>query len=240
FIEGGGFGVGQLAPSRMEVGQPIGYFYGYQTDGIFQNFDEVEAHPSQIALGANAQPGDLRYVDANGDGVINPDDRVNIGDPIADMTMGINAQIEFKRFDFTAYAFASLGGEIVRNYERALSDVNRLDYYLSRWTGPGTSNEVPRVTTAATANNVFSDFFVEDASFLRLQNLQLGYTLPFRLGSRAPSDLRIYVSANNLFTLSDYRGFDPGASSGAPIGGGIDYGFYPIARTILFGANLNL
>ena len=89
FIEGGAFGVGQLAPSRMEVGQPIGYFFGYQTDGIFQNATEVEAHPSQIALGAEAQPGDLRFVDINGDGVIDADDRTNLGDPIPDFTMGL-------------------------------------------------------------------------------------------------------------------------------------------------------
>jgi len=179
-------------------------------------------------------------VDVNNDGVIDPNDRTNIGDPIADLTMGFNVQLKVKRFDFLAYAFASLGGDIVRNYERALSDVNRLDYYLSRWTGEGTSNEVPRVTTAATSNGVFSDFFVEDASFLRLQTLQLGYTLPFKAGPNRNSTLRLYVSGNNLFTLSDYKGFDPGASSGAPIGGGIDYGFYPIARTVLFGANLSL
>lgn len=240
FIEGGGFSVGQLAPSRMEVGQPIGYFFGYQTDGIFQNADEIEVHPSQIALGAAAQPGDLRYVDVNGDGVIDPNDRTYLGDPIADMTMGLNAQVSWKRFDFSAYAYASLGNEIIRNYERALSDVNRLDYYLSRWTGEGSTNEVPRVTTSATANGVFSDFFVEDGSYLRLQTVQLGYTLPFRMGSRAQSTLRLYVTSNNLFTVSDYRGFDPGASSGAPIGGGIDSGFYPIARTFLFGANLSL
>ncbi|OAV44496.1 TonB-dependent receptor [Lewinella sp. 4G2] len=240
FIEGGGFGVGQLAPSRMEVGQPIGYFFGYRTDGIFQNADEVEAHPSQLALGANAQPGDLRFVDTNGDGVIDPNDRTYIGDPIADYTFGGNLRVEVRRFDLSAYAFASVGGDIVRAYERALSDVNRLDYYLSRWTGEGTSTEVPRVTTAATSNQVFSDFYVEDASFLRLQNVTLGYTLPFRQGTPRPSSLRIYVSANNLVTLSGYRGFDPGASSGAPIGGGIDYGFYPIARTFLFGANVTL
>jgi TonB-linked SusC/RagA family outer membrane protein len=240
FIEGGGFGVGQLAPSRMEVGQPIGYYFGYRTDGIFQNADEIEGAPSQLALGAAAQPGDLRFVDTNGDGVIDPDDRTYLGDPIPDLTMGFNAQVEFRRFDFTAYAFASLGNEIVRGYERALSDVNRLDYYLQRWTGPGSTNEVPRVTTAATANQVFSDFFIEDGSFLRLQTVTLGYTLPLRTGARDNSSLRLYLSGNNLLTLSDYLGFDPAASTGAPIGGGIDYGFYPIARSFLFGVNLRL
>ncbi|MGB3802114.1 MAG: TonB-dependent receptor [Lewinella sp.] len=240
FIEGGGFGVGQLAPSRMEVGLPIGYFYGYQTDGIFQTAADLEGAPSQIALGAEAQPGDLRYVDTNGDGVITPDDRTYIGDPIANMTMGFNAQVSFRRFDFTAYAFASLGNEIVRNYERALSDVNRLDYYLDRWTGPGSTNEVPRVTNAATANRVFSDFYVEDGSFLRLQTVTLGYTLPLNIGNRSDSSLRLYFSGNNLLTFSDYLGYDPAASSGAPIGSGIDFGFYPIARSFLVGANLSL
>ncbi|MGB3547748.1 MAG: SusC/RagA family protein, partial [Saprospiraceae bacterium] len=177
--------------------------------------------------------------DLNGDGVINTDDRTDIGDPIPDFTMGFNLRLEYKNIDFLAYTFASLGNDMVRNYERALSDVNRLDYYLDRWTGPGTSNEVPRVTNAATANRVFSDFYVEDASFLRLQTLQLGYTVPLNLFSTTGSTARFYLSANNLFTLSDYRGFDPGASSGAPIGGGIDSGFYPIPRTFIFGANLN-
>jgi TonB-linked SusC/RagA family outer membrane protein len=239
FIEGGSFGVGQPAPSRMQIGKPIGYFYGYLSDGIFQNADEIERHPSQIALGANAQPGDIRYVDLNDDGVIDVNDRTDLGSPIPDVTMGLNLSLEYGQFDFLAYAFVSLGNEIVRNYERALSDVNRLDYYLARWTGPGTSTEVPRVTTAATANNVFSDFYVEDGSFLRLQNIQLGYTLPLGKSGR-PTSLRIYASAQNMLTLTDYRGYDPGASTGAPIGGGIDFGFYPTPRIVQIGANLSL
>jgi len=240
FIEGGAFGVGQLAPSRMEVGQPIGYFFGYVADGIFQNASEVEVHPSQIALGAEAQPGDIRYLDLNGDGVIDPNDRTNIGNPIPDYTMGLNLSFEYHGFDALVYTFASIGNDMVRNYERALSDVNRLDYYLNRWRGEGTSSEVPRVTTAATSNLVFSDFYVEDASFVRLQNIQLGYTLPLSFSANKNASLRIYASINNLLTFSGYRGFDPGASSGAPIGSGIDFGFYPIPRIYMIGANLNL
>jgi len=241
FIEGGAFGVGQLAPSRMEVGQPIGYFFGYLSDGIFQNASEIEAHPSQVALGAEAQPGDIRYVDLNGDGVIDPDDRTNIGNPIPDYTMGLNLSFEYRGFDALVYTFASVGQDMVRNYERALTDVNRLDYYLNRWTGEGTSNEVPRVTTAATSNLVFSDFYVEDASFVRLQNIQLGYTLPLGfISANKGASLRIYASVNNLLTFTGYRGFDPAASSGAPIGSGIDFGFYPIPRIYMIGANLNL
>lgn len=240
FIEGGSFGVGQPAPSRMEVGQPIGYFFGYVTDGIFQTQEEVEAHPSQIALGAEAQPGDLRYQDINQDGVIDTDDRAYLGDPIPNMTMGLNLGFDYRGFDLRVYTFASIGNDMVRNYERALSDVNRLDYYLNRWTGEGTSNEVPRVTTAATSNLVFSDFYVEDASFVRLQNLQLGYTFPLQFTANKEASLRLYASANNLLTFTQYRGYDPAASSGAPIGGGIDFGFYPIPRIFMLGANLNL
>jgi len=240
FIEGGGFGVGQPAPSRMEEGQPMGYFLGYKTDGIFQNQAEVEAHASQIALGAEASPGDIRYVDVNGDGVINTSDRINIGDPIPDVTMGLNLSLNYKNFDFVAYAFASIGNDMVRNYERTLSDANGLNTVLNRWTGEGTSNTVPRVTTGATSNFVFSDYFVEDASYVRIQNVQLGYSLPSSLiGKIGISKLRLYTGVNNLYTFTKYMGYDPGASNGAPIGGGIDNGFYPIPRTYLLGINLN-
>jgi TonB-linked SusC/RagA family outer membrane protein len=240
FLEGGGFGVGQPAASRMEVGQPIGYFFGYVTDGIFQNQAEVDAHPSQVALGAAASPGDLRFKDINGDGVIDLNDRTNIGNPIPDATMGFNMQLNYKNFDFNAYFFASVGNDMVRNYERVLSDANRLDYVLDRWTGEGTSNTVPRVTTGATSNNVFSDYFVEDASFLRLQNVQLGYSLPNEWIEKVKlTKFRFYGSITNLFTLTKYKGYDPSASSGAPIGGGIDNGFYPLPRIFMLGLNVN-
>jgi hypothetical protein len=237
-IEGGSFGIGQLAPSRMEVGQPIGYFYGLQTDGIFQSQAEVNAHPSQLGLGNAAQPGDFRFVDVNGDGEIDADDRTFIGMPLPDCIMGFNLSIDYKNFDFSAYAYAELGKDMVRNYERDQKNVNRLDYYLDRWRGPGTSNEVPRATTGATSNKLFSDFFVEDASFLRIQNIQLGCSLPL------PEDVgiskfRVYVSVNNAFTFSKYKGFDPAATTGNAIGGGIDPGFYPVTRQYLVGLNIS-
>ena len=235
-IEGGTFGVGQEPPSRMEAGFPIGYFYGYKTNGLFQTQADVTAHATQT----NAAPGDLRFVDVNGDGIIDPDDRTYIGDPIADLTMGLNLSFNYKNFDFNTYAFASIGNEIVRNYERNLPLTNRPTYYLDRWTGPGTSNSFPRVTTGATGNNLFSDFYVEDGSFLRLQSIQLGYSLGEETLKKIQFDkLRFYVSATNLFTLTKYRGFDPTTSNGAPIGGGIDQGFYPAPKTFLFGMNVN-
>ena len=164
---------------------------------------------------AEASPGDIRYKDRNGDGVINTDDRGYIGDPIPDFIMGLNITFKFlSDFDFIAYAFASIGNDVVRNYERAQPNVNRLDYVMDRWTGPGTSNIVPRVTTAATSNNVFSEFYVENGSYLRLQRLSLGYTFPDKLMKSKVNEFRLYVAVNNLFTLTNYMGYDPAASQG--------------------------
>ncbi|MNJ98076.1 Vitamin B12 transporter BtuB [compost metagenome] len=240
YFEGGSFGVGQPAITRMEAGQPLGYFYGYQADGVFQNQAEVDAHPSQAALGAPAQPGDIRFKDVNGDGQITNADRTNVGDPIPDATMGFNLQLNYKGFDLAAYAFASLGNDMVRNYERVVQDANKSNYLLDRWHGEGTSNTVPRVTTGATTNNIFSSYFVEDASYLRIQNVQLGYTINENFTKRAGiTKLRLYAGVNNLYTFTKYRGFDPGASSNEPLASGIDFGFYPVPRTYLLGLNLN-
>ncbi|MGY8910325.1 MAG: SusC/RagA family TonB-linked outer membrane protein, partial [Flavobacteriales bacterium] len=113
-------------------------------------------------------------------------------------------------------------------------------YYLDRWTGAGTSDSFPRVTTGATSNNLFSDFYVEDGSFLRLQSVQLGYSVGQNLLDRLEFDkVRFFVSATNLFTLSNYKGYDPTTSNGSPIGGGIDQGFYPSPKTFLLGINVN-
>ena len=240
YLQAGNFGVGQQPIARMVKGESIGYFYGLQTDGIFQNVAEVNAHPSQAALGAPAAPGDIRYRDINGDGVINFDDRTKVGSPLPDCTMGLNMNLSYKSIDFAVYTYASLGNDMVRNYERSVTDVNKLNYVLDRWTGEGTSNTVPRVTTGATANDLFSNYFVEDASFYRIQNIQLGYTLNPEFTKKAfITKLRLYASVNNVYTFTKYKGFDPAATSGAAIGGGIDYGFYPTPRTYMFGVNLN-
>ena len=250
FYGGGGFGVGQPLPARMEEGFPLGYFYGYQMDGIFQNQAEVEAHPSQQALGAMAAPGDIRFKDVNGDGILNEDDRTNLGDAIPDFTMGLNISLNAKAFDFVVYAFSSIGNDIVRNYERVQPNVNRTRQSLERWTGEGTSTTVPRLTNAATTNTIFSDYYVEDGSFLRLQKLQLGYTLPKAIARKIKTEkLRLYVSVNNLLTLTKYSGYDPvslrgpnneeGEPATSPLGIGFDYGVYPVPRTYIVGLNLN-
>lgn len=234
---GGSFGIGGLeGPARMEVGFPMGYFYGFKTDGVFQSQAEVDAHASYQKIGPSASPGDLRYVDIDMDGMITEDDRINLGDPIPDLTMGLNLSFDYKNFDFQSYFFASLGFEIVRNYERNNPLTNRTAYVMDRWTGPGSTNSAPRVTTAPTTNTLFSDFYIEDGSFVRAQNMQLGYTI--NDPSAAFEKLRFYLSVNNLFTLTRYEGFDPTTSTGSPLGGGFDQGFYPNPRTFSLGVNV--
>jgi len=235
FIAAGSFGIGLDPPSRMEAGKPIGYFFGLETDGIFQTQAEVDTHTTQ----ANAAPGDLRYIDQNNDGVIDTQDRVDIGDPIPEVTMGMNIGFTYKNFDFNTYAFASIGNDIVRNYERNQPLTNKTLYHLDRWTGANSTNSFPRVTVGTNSNNLFSDFYVEDGSYLRLQNIQLGYTIDDKVLSPTGIDsFRIYASVNNAITLTKYKGYDPSASSGEPIGGGIDQGFYPVPRVYMMGVNL--
>ncbi|MEC3906248.1 TonB-dependent receptor [Tamlana sp. 2201CG12-4] len=234
---GGNFSVGQPFIAIMEPGQPIGYFLGYKTDGLFQNQAEVDAS----AQAGNAAPGDIRFVDVDNDGEITDDDRTYLGKPQPDYIMGLNLSFDYKNWDFGAYMYAELGKETVRNYERDQSNVNRLKLYLNRWTGEGTSNSVPRVTNGGTTNRLFSDFYVEDSSFLRIQNIQLGYSLSDEVIEKLGiHKLRLYTLINNPFTFTKYNGYDPAATNGAAIGGGIDYGFYPVARQFIIGLNLSI
>jgi TonB-linked SusC/RagA family outer membrane protein len=241
FIPGAQFGVGGNIATRFEVGQPIGYFIGYETDGIFQNQEEID---NAAVTQAGAQPGDLRFVDQNGDGEINfsdESDLTRIGSPIPDFTFGFNFRVAYKGIDLSANLYAAIGQEIIRNYERQQPFANQLGYTLNRWAGEGSSNEVPRQTTGTTRNNVFSDFYVEDGSFLRVRNIQVGYTLPKEwVNWSGAAGLRVYLSANNPFTFTNYQGFDPDIGNfGGPLSAGIDYGFYPQPRTIMGGFNLN-
>ena len=187
FLAGGSFGIGQEAPARMEAGLPIGYFRGYQTDGIFQNQGEIDAHASQ----SNAQPGDLRFVDIDGDGEINfsnNSDKTNLGSPIPKFMFGSVLGFNLFGLDISANLYASLGHKIVRNYERQQPYANQLDYVLDRWTVDNPSNDVPVVTTSITRNGVFSDFYVENGSYLRLRNIQVGYLLPKKLCEKFGTD----------------------------------------------------
>jgi TonB-linked SusC/RagA family outer membrane protein len=239
FLPGATFGIGGGVATRFEKGKPIGYFIGHETNGIYQSQEEVAAGVTQ----EGARAGDLRFVDQNGDGVIsfgNDDDRVMLGSPIPDVVMGLNFNLQVKGFDLSANIYAALGQEIIRNYERQQPYANQLAYNINRWTGPGTTNEYPRLTTGQTRNTIFSDFFVEDGSFVRLRNIQLGYTLPSSLTEKAAiKSLRFYIGANNLITLTEYLGYDPDVGSGNPLFSGVDNGIYPQARTIMAGINLN-
>jgi len=251
FQQGGDWGVGLgIIPSRMEAGYPLGYFYGYKTNGIYQNQSEIDALDAQafdedgesIDYHKGAKVGDLKFVDMNGDGFISDDDKTYIGDPLPDLTMGFNFGIRYKDFDFNASAYASIGNDMVRDYERQAANTNRGTYMYQRWRGEGTGNTVPRASDGSSINNMnFSDFYVEDASYLRIQNVQLGYTASSGMVDRLGLEsLRMYVSANNLFTFTNYNGFDPSASGGSPLGAGIDKGFYPVSRSFLFGLNIKL
>ncbi len=240
FLPGASFGVGGNTATRFEVGFPIGYFIGYQTDGIFQSQEEID---NASVYQPGAQVGDLRFVDVDGDGEINfsnNDDKTMLGSPIPKFMIGSVLGFNIFGVDVSTNLYAALGHKIVRNYERQQPYANQLGYVLDRWTVDNPSNENPRVTTSATRNGVFSDYFVEDGSYLRVRNLQIGYVLPKNLSKKLGSDyVRIYFSANNLFTLTNYMGYDPDiGSAGGALSSGIDYGFYPQARTIMGGINI--
>ena len=253
FIPGGLFGLGQTT-SRFQTGLPIGVFYGLQTNGIYQNQAEIDAlntdtnndgviDGSDAPFQANASPGDIRYVDVDGDGVVeygSSDDQTVIGNPIPDYTMGFNLNVNYKQFDFGTSLYASIGNDVARSYERFLTYSNKPSFYADRWTGEGTSNTVPRASNTASNNFLFSDFFVEDGSYLRIQNVQLGYSLPKDVSEKLNLDnFRIYFAVNNLYTFTKYRGYNPDVSNASPLGAGVDLGQYPQARTFTTGINIS-
>jgi TonB-linked SusC/RagA family outer membrane protein len=229
--------------TRAEEGLPLPYFWGYKTDGLFQNNAEVYQHigTTGAVLQPNAKPGDVRFVDVNNDGVISEDDRTMIGKPVPDWTLGFNGSVEYKQFDFSFMFTGALGFELFNGTQRQdLRYTNRTEAILERWTGEGTSNEIPRYTWIDVNNNYrISDLYIEDGSYLRLKNVQVGYRLPSTLLQKLKiSDWRFYLSAENLYTLTGYTGVDPeiGALSSFDIG--IDRGVYPQARTFRLGTTL--
>lgn len=236
YLPGASFSVGGDVATRFQKGYEIGYFFGYEVAGIYQTQAEID---NASTAQEGAKPGDLIFVDQNGDGEISftdDSDKTNLGSAIPDFTMGLSLSASYKGLDVSANFFASVGNEIIRNYERQQPYANQLSYIIDRWIGEGSSYTVPIQTTAPTRNNVFSSYFVEDGSFLRLRNLQLGYTLPKGLLQKLKVDqLRIYLSANNLFTLTKYMGYDPDLGSVSALSAGVDYGLYPQAKTIMGG-----
>ncbi|MBL3655402.1 SusC/RagA family TonB-linked outer membrane protein [Fulvivirga sediminis] len=237
--------------SRMEAGYPIGYFYGYKSNGLFQNQAEIDGYVNSNGqlLQPKAVPGDVRFVDYNNDGVINDDDRTMIGNPHPDITYGFNGSANYKNFSLSFLFNGVHGNEIFSGIRRHdLSQSNMPAYFMDRWTGEGTSNEIPRFTLNDTNENYsrISDMYVESGSFLRLRNVTLGYTLPENV--RGPfKSVRIYGAVDNLLTFTNYRGLDPEVGSRLNENGssnvldtGIDRGIYPQPRTFRVGVDLSL
>jgi TonB-dependent starch-binding outer membrane protein SusC len=230
--------------TRTEIGLPIAYFWGYKTDGIFQNTTEIFQHIGRTGdvLQPNAKPGDVRFVDVNKDGVINEQDRTNIGNPTPDWTFGMNASIDYMGFDFSMLLIGTYGNDIFNGAQRQdLRYTNRPVAILDRWTAEGTSTSIPRYTWIDVNNNYrVSDLYIEDGSFLRIKNIQIGYTLPSQIFNWTnTSTLRFYVSAENLFTLTKYTGADPEIGALSSFNIGIDRGIYPQARIFRFGTSLS-
>ena len=232
--------------SRAQNGYPFPFFYGYQTDGIFQNAAEVAAYTwtnpetgEVSVIQPKAVPGDVRFKDINNDGKIDDQDRTYIGKGTPDWTFGLNFQASWKNFDFSMLIQGVEGVQVFDCTRRTdIKSVNLPSYMLERWTGEGTSNKYPRFVVGDTKNWVSSDLYVYDGSYARIKNVQLGYTLPASLVRKALiSDVRVYVAAENLLTLTSYHGFDPEIASGGT-SLGIDYGVYPQARTFTAGINV--
>jgi TonB-linked SusC/RagA family outer membrane protein len=227
--------------TRTQVGQAYNSFYGFKTAGIFQTQDEINAYKNAAGglIQPNAHPGDFRWTDTNGDGTITNDDKQFLGSPLPKFTFGFTLNLDYKGFDLMAFAQGATGNKIFQGIRRLdILNANYQTEALSRWTGPGTSNSYPRLTNNDTNGNFgnASDFYLENGDYLRLKIVQLGYSLPTSLVNKVGAQkVRFYVTGENLLTLTKYTGFDP------EIGGnilGVDRGYYPQARTFMFGANV--
>jgi len=235
--------------TRMEVGKPLGFFRGFPSDGIFKSEDEINSHINSNGdlLQPNAVPGDIRYIDTNGDGVLSMDstnDVIMLGKPWADLMFGLNVNLEYKMFDLRMLFAGSVGNDVYRSYERVdLFNSNYTTKWNDAWSESNPNGEYPRLTKNDTnGNSRPSNFFVEDASFLRLKTLQIGFNAPKRwLNYVKMSNLRLYVSADNILTITRYSGFDPeiGVGGGGILDTGIDRGFYPLSKTYSFGLNIS-
>jgi TonB-linked SusC/RagA family outer membrane protein len=235
-ISGGGWI--SSTTTKTEEGMPIGYFYGFKTDGIFQSQAEVDAYIQE-----NARPGDLRFVDFNNDGIINDEDRTHIGDPFPDLTYGLRLGGEYKNFDLQILMQGTIGNEIMNiskiDMKSGVGWYNApQDLIGEAWSPSNPSNTQFQINANNQNNLQISDWLVEDGSYLRIKNIQVGYTLPDSLLEQAGiQKIRIYAGGYNLFTLTGYSGLDPEIGSGSPLSMGVDQGYYPQASTVMFGIN---
>jgi TonB-linked SusC/RagA family outer membrane protein len=242
---------GNIKPGETElteVGHSVASFYGYVADGIFQTQADVNNHAKQEA---GTAPGDIRFKDLNGDGVIDQNDQTFLGSPIPKLTYGFNVGGNYKNFDFNLYFSGVYGNKILAAYEYYtdgffVSNYNMQQSELGRWTGPGTSNTLPRlIASDPNDNSRVSSFYLQSGSYLRLQNVNIGYTFPKTpLQKAGIKSLRLYISAENLLTFTKYTGYDPEigqqySGAGGTLDMGIDNGNYPQSRTYTAGAVLS-
>ncbi len=237
----GASGVGDYVHAKN--GEIWPYFYGYKTNGIFQNWEEVNSYINKEGglIQPMAAPGDVRFVDLDGNGTIGSTDRTKIGKGMPDWTFGINLGAEWKGFDLSLSFQGTMGNDIFDFAQRGdIPAMNRPSWILDRWMGEGTSNKIPRMTSKNPNGNwASSDLYIHDGSYLRLKNTQVGYTLPANLTRKfSVQRLRFYIAAENLITLTGYEGFDPEIASGSYTTLGVDKGIYPQSRTISIGANI--
>lgn len=228
---------------KGQNGEVWPFFYGYKTDGIFQNQDEINAYKNNKGelMQPKAQPGDVRFVDYNGDGIIDDNDKTKIGKGMPDWSFGFTVGADWKGFDLNLFFQGTAGNDIYDFSQRSdVPAMNRPSWILDRWHGEGTSNRIPRMTSENPNENwKSSDLYVKDGKYLRLKTAQLGYTLPSRITKKASiQKLRVYVSAENLLTFTGYDGFDPEVATGNYYFLGVDRGVYPQSRTISLGANI--
>jgi TonB-linked SusC/RagA family outer membrane protein len=244
YIGGGASFQSMGTVTRIQVGLPFNAFWGYKTLGIFQNDQQIQAYTNKNGelLQPNARPGDFIWADINGDGKITSgdDDKTFLGSNLPKYTFGFSINLAYEGFDFMAFGQGAAGNKIFQGLRRLdILTANYSTRALSRWHGEGTSTDYPRLTDSDPNGNFsnMSDFYLEDGDYLRLKVVQLGYTLPNRLfRGIGVSRLRLYVTAENLFTITKYTGYDPEVGGGVF---GIDKGQYPQARTILGGVQLS-
>ena len=244
-------GTGFMA--RFEEGHPIGYFWGYKTDGVIQNEADLAAYtatlkdgdPANSHQGSSLKVGDLKFVDVTGDGIVNDDDKTDLGNPTPDVTMGITLGASYKGFDINVTGYAALGQQVARSYRKFTDGEyeNFTSEVYSYWNGEGTSDKYPLFAKMNSGVNwqSISDIYIENADYFRLQNLTLGYDFKTILKNCPFQQLRLYVAAQNLFTITGYKGMDP--ENGKSIASeswvtGVDVGNYPQPRTYMIGVNV--
>ena len=233
----GGYLANGIPVTQSKVGLPIGAFYGYETDGIFQTKQELNSYPHMSQAGV----GDLRFVDVNHDGVINGNDRTYIGSPIPKFIFGFNIDLEYKGFDLSVNIQGQTGNKILNAKDAVRPDPYNFETsVMSAWYAPGTSYTEPRASYGG-YNYTPSDRFIQDGSFVRIRNLILGYTLPQKLSSKiCMQKLRFYLKVDNLYTFTKFTGYSPEIGSTDVLSNGIDFGGYPVTALYAFGINISM